>query len=47
MIINIIMKNNKCQKCGYAWESKVEEPKCCPSCKQYNWRIPNEVNKDV
>lgn len=22
----------KCQRCGYEWESKVEQPKQCPEC---------------
>jgi len=25
---------HKCQHCGYEWNSRVEEPKCCPFCKQ-------------
>ena len=24
----------KCKWCGYSWESRVDNPKCCPSCKQ-------------
>ena len=24
---------NKCIKCEYEWEARVEEPKACPRCK--------------
>jgi predicted Zn-ribbon and HTH transcriptional regulator len=27
------MTKQHCPKCGYAWESRVEEPKSCPRCK--------------
>ena len=29
----------KCNKCGYEWESRVENPKECPECKTRLWRI--------
>jgi predicted Zn-ribbon and HTH transcriptional regulator len=28
-------KTIKCNKCGYEWVPKVEKPKACPNCKQY------------
>lgn len=24
----------KCNKCGYEWASRIEEPKACPRCKR-------------
>jgi len=24
-----------CQRCGYRWRPRVENPKMCPRCKQY------------
>lgn len=29
--------NKKCLICGYSWNSKVEHPKQCPSCKRMDW----------
>ena len=31
------MKKCECQKCGYEWESRKENPKSCPECKTRNW----------
>lgn len=28
----------RCNLCKYEWVSRVEEPKCCPRCKRYDWR---------
>ncbi|MBU0894948.1 MAG: hypothetical protein KKB88_05895 [Nanoarchaeota archaeon] len=28
---------NKCKKCGYEWESKIDNPVSCPRCKRYDW----------
>ena len=25
----------KCAKCGYEWESRKENPRCCPRCKRH------------
>jgi len=36
---------NKCQ-CGYCWISRVDKPKCCPSCKRYDWKKGNSEIKD-
>ena len=33
-----------CQRCGYDWESKLMEPKCCPACKSYRWRSVEHKN---
>jgi predicted Zn-ribbon and HTH transcriptional regulator len=27
------MKQTKCAKCGYRWETRVAKPKACPRCK--------------
>ena len=29
---------NKCKKCKYEWESRVDKPKECPECKSRNWK---------
>ena len=32
------MKQNKCLRCEYEWESRLErKPKVCPKCKSYFW----------
>ena len=28
---------NKCKRCGYEWDSRIENPKSCPRCKRYDW----------
>ena len=30
-------KKHSCKKCGYKWESKLENPLSCPRCKRYDW----------
>ena len=25
----------KCKRCGYKWDSRLERPKCCSFCKQF------------
>jgi hypothetical protein len=30
----------KCKRCGFSWESVVDEPRACPRCKSYEWRTP-------
>jgi len=35
----------QCAKCGYTWESRVENPKACPFCKQYI-KKPKTKEKD-
>jgi len=32
----------KCQKCGYEWQSRVENPKECPDCKSRHWNKEKE-----
>ncbi len=32
-------KEKKCLKCGYEWKSVID-PKSCPNCKRYDWKIP-------
>jgi predicted Zn-ribbon and HTH transcriptional regulator len=29
-----------CEKCGYTWRPRVQDPKECPNCKtrRHNWR---------
>jgi predicted Zn-ribbon and HTH transcriptional regulator len=26
-----------CQHCGHTWEPRVDDPRCCPYCKRYDW----------
>ena len=28
---------NKCNLCGYEWESRKSKPKQCPDCKRQDW----------
>jgi hypothetical protein len=37
------MRKSKCIKCGYEWISRVEKPKACPSCKQYQRERTNTI----
>jgi len=32
------MEKNKCKKCGYEWQGRVENPVECPKCKNRNWK---------
>lgn len=38
----------KCNRCGYEWESRVrakgKRPKSCPECKRRDWDI--EIDKE-
>ena len=38
----------QCRKCGHQWESRVEKPVSCPSCKQIKYWEPRKwgVKKD-
>lgn len=37
--------NNKCSKCGYEWDSIIDNPKSCPKCKRYDWKKIGEDTK--
>jgi predicted Zn-ribbon and HTH transcriptional regulator len=28
-----------CLRCGYEWEPRVDNPKCCPTCLSRKWNI--------
>jgi len=32
----------KCLKCGFIWNSRVDNPKACPYCKRYDWKEPRK-----
>jgi hypothetical protein len=38
-----------CKRCDWCWDSLVNDPRVCPRCKSYSWRIRrirgNEVTK--
>ena len=34
---------NKCLLCGYEWDSKIDNPKCCPKCKRYDWNKKEKI----
>jgi len=42
----IITMKKQCKKCGYSWESRINNPKVCPRCKSYNWNKEKEVKED-
>jgi predicted Zn-ribbon and HTH transcriptional regulator len=42
----IITMKKQCKKCGYEWESRIEEPKVCPYCKQYDWNKQREEKEN-
>ena len=31
----------KCNKCGYGWKNRKENPKCCPNCMSRKWNDNN------
>jgi len=33
----------ECKRCGYTWYSKVKEPKQCPKCKNYRWKVIEDL----
>ena len=33
----MIQLKNKCDRCGYEWDSRKDSPKSCPKCKRYDW----------
>ena len=32
-----------CKRCGASWIPRVDNPKCCPSCKSKLWRTVARV----
>ena len=32
-----VLAECKCDICDHVWGSILERPKCCPSCKRYDW----------
>ena len=40
------MTQNKCLRCGYEWQKRIDIPKQCPRCKRYDWNKVKEENKD-
>ncbi len=39
----IMINMNKCNKCGYEWVARTENPRECPECKSRDW----DKNKGV
>ncbi len=37
------MNVNKCWKCGYNWEPRVQAPVECPACKSRRWSEKKEL----
>jgi len=37
------MGKEHCIHCHYSWLSRVLEPKACPSCKRYDYKIKEQV----
>lgn len=47
--MNMIMNMGKeclCNKCGYSWISRTEDPKECPECKSRDWDNIKEVTDE-
>jgi predicted Zn-ribbon and HTH transcriptional regulator len=36
-----------CCRCGISWNSRLEDPKQCPTCKQTKWSIPARTKKQA
>ena len=36
----------KCEKCGYEWLARVENPKSCPECKRRDWRKEKKMETE-
>ena len=34
-----------CEKCGYVWKPKTENPAMCPECKSARWNEPRKEKK--
>jgi predicted Zn-ribbon and HTH transcriptional regulator len=35
-----------CEKCGYHWISRLDNPAQCPKCKTAYWNRPREKTKE-
>ncbi len=36
--------NSLCQRCGWEWEARKINPRSCPNCHSYKWRLAREAN---
>lgn len=36
----------ECLRCGYTWKGRREEPKACPMCKSYRWKLANTYTEE-
>lgn len=34
------MREMKCNRCGYTWKPRVEQPKKCPGCLDWLIKVP-------
>jgi len=41
----MVKKINNCRKCNYSWSGWKKNPKTCPACKSYTWKIPSSRKK--
>lgn len=39
--------NHKCLRCGYEWKTLNENPKVCPKCKSYYWKLLSSRPKSL
>ena len=37
----------QCNKCGYKWLSRKENPLCCPRCKSYDYNKEYDVVDNI
>lgn len=40
-------KTCECQNCGYIWEPRKPNPKCCPKCISRYWAQPHKVVRET
>lgn len=39
-VFDTILKDDElqCIRCEWIWTPRIEDPKCCPHCKSYEWK---------
>lgn len=41
------VKQQRCNRCGYVWISRIDKPTSCPNCKRYDWMNKKVGDKHV
>lgn len=49
MAKTITININKCLRCDYEWQGRIEKPKACPECKTRLWNKPrnNDISREI